>query len=285
MGFCGTNFNTIYSNKEIPNGYIFNPNTNLGRVTECIQTLVTHSKPGMIRTLLWPTTGNPNEETQWLHIPLLDSEISRIVAVLETTFSMCNAHYELAWGPIWESLPDTVGGLSPLDVKPNHPFATMDELAAATLEAFDRLSKALSKLQTSRIQIDFFNELDVQNQPKNFQLMSMIYPQLVKMMLDNKLSYTVSSIIEPNGNIKRARLTYIELEKIQKKFKLPKLPIVEVHANGFTDQMLNRYGKRFIQDMRKYTGCPVGVGECDCVMSFETELSIMYARPVYFCQW
>lgn len=287
MPFHGYNVNCIVGNKTIPNGYMMNPATPWEDVVKYVNTIQSTIRCNSFRCILWP--GERDDVfTPWLHIPFTKEEVNRIFDVTKLLMysdEVTLPHVTLVWGALWEALPESIAGAFPYDPKPDNPFATMEELAAATLKCYEDLFDRLKDLPVSRLNWDIWNEIDVRTQPKNMEFLASIYPQIVKYCVDAGIDYTASTIIEPNGNTTRAILTYRALEKIQRLAGLPKFEFLSANMNGFTDEGMLKDGCNALAKLKTTFGRPILISETDCETSAKTEVALRYHKPRNIIYW
>lgn len=282
--FGGFNINSCTGNKSIPNKLIMNPSTPWQEVEVFLSSMLLATRPDNIRCILWPTERDP-VETPWLHIPITDDEVTRIYEVSSHIMKNSEARLTLVWGSLWEALPQSILGNFDGEAQPDNPFKTMDELAAAVLNSYDRLFDKLKLLPMCRVEFDIWNEMDVRTQPRNMELMSKIYPAIAKICVDSGIEHTMSTIIDPNGNVTRASLTYKEMYKIQEKHNLPFFDFVSANMNGYNEAQLIQHASPAIRRLKEFTKKPVSISEIDSEMSYKAAQAILYPKPRSVCYW
>lgn len=284
--FGGFNVTCTAGNKNIPNGYIFHPDTDWNSITTFLDGLLGNVSMDAIRSIIW-LVENEQQPTSYLHIPLWDTEVNRIYDTVKYVLdNYPNIMYYLSMGPMWAADARSVLSPDTMNPRPNNPFKSLQELGDAIVESFDKLLNKLKDLPVARLKIDLFNELCSRTQPENMQLYALIYAKLARLCIDAKIDYTVSTIIDTDGKMQRARDTYRALMQIQRANNLPFFNFAECHVNGFSDAVFQKRIYGVIRDMKNFVNRPVFIGEVDLhPMSFKSELEMLNGRPQSICYW
>lgn len=249
----GTNFNTLQNHTDLPNGYILKTKENLEEGLKIIKALRTVASMDFIRTFIWLSEHSSNE-TPWLHIPLTDDEINLIQRYV---FNSYPTTIELVWGPQWDAR-----SFCPF-LRPNK-FANLDELIEAHIDSFTRLlfKGAFPLSNLPNVVFDFWNEKDPRD--KQDDIFNVLYSKFQQILFKRK-QYTVSLMIEPDGNYDYAQAQYRIIQSLSPSYTPD---FVELHWNTSDDNTIYKKCEKVISKMKNEKR--IYFGEIDCELSPDT---------------
>ena len=207
-----------------------------------------------LRTLIWLAARDQGADSGgWLHIPLRQDEVERIQRYVNNS----PIPVELAWGPLWQArwLADEQGALLP----PN-PFSSPEELCKAYEQSLAALLTGPGLAKETRF--DIYNEFMLPlggHKEDDSAILKLWYPKALEMCRESGIECTVSTILSSDGTMEYTTLP-------QWKFLLDiggPPDFLEVHPNGYTDEVFKSEFKKQIDILRGFLPLPITVGECD----------------------